>query len=142
VHGAVVGDDPVAGHADDRCFLDVDQADVRAVERLVEAGVAQRPVRVNAGGGEFSPDLGVLDDLCDPAADERRRFLVGGRIGGDVAERLEHEAEAAALVPGPSEDPLPLLGGDAEGGDRALLEAHGDAGVAYLLPVVLEVLAV
>ena len=38
--------------------------------------------------------------------DEGRRRLVRLRVGGDVAERAEHEPEAVALVPVLLEDPL------------------------------------
>ena len=86
--------------------------------------------------------LRVLDDLGDLAADEARGFLVGASVGGDVAERAEHEPESAALVPGLLEHPFPLLGAHAERLDVALLETHGDAGVVDLVPVSVEIVAV
>ena len=93
-------------------------------------------------GSQLAGGLGVLHDLGDLAADELRRLLVGGLVGGDVAERLEHELEAAALVPGLLEDAFTLFVGHAEALDGALLEAHGDAGVADLFPVGVEVVVV
>ena len=51
VQGAVLGDDALLRDPDDRVFLDVDQRDVGAVERLVVAGVAQRAARVAGRSG-------------------------------------------------------------------------------------------
>ena len=51
VQGAVLGDDALLRDPDDRVFLDVDQRDVGAVERLVIAGVAQRAAGVEVGAG-------------------------------------------------------------------------------------------
>ena len=142
VQGAVLGDDALLRHPDDRVFLDAHQRDVGAVERLEIPGVAQRAARVEVVRGQLARGLGVLHDLGDLAADELRRLLVGRLVGGDVVEGFEHEPEPAALVPRPLVDAFALLRGDFEGSDGALLEAHGDAGVAHLVPGGVEVVAV
>ena len=54
VQGAVGGADAGRSHLSDGRFLDVDQRDVGPVERLVEARVAQRALRVQVGGGELA----------------------------------------------------------------------------------------
>ena len=110
------------------------QLDVVPVERGVVAAVAQGALGVEVGRGELAGRLRVLDDLGDLAADKRCGSFVGVPVRGDVAEGVEHEAEAAAGLPGLLEDGLAFLFGDAHGRNGAFLEPEGDAGTPDLFP--------
>lgn len=102
--------DARGGDARDGRLLQLDHVDVREVEPLKVAAVAEGPAGVVVVGLQLARLLRVPDDLPDLLADEGARGLVGGPVGGDVAEAVEHELEAVALLPQPLEDGLALLG--------------------------------
>ncbi len=130
------------GDGRDRLGVQIDEADVREVVRLVVAGVEAGSLRreVVVGGAQHLSDGGVVHDRADLAVDEAAHRVVRLGVDAHVVVRLE-ECQFAAL-PHLLERGLTLLVGHGERTGVGRGPGHADARVAGLLPVAGGILAV
>ncbi len=107
----------------DRFAADVDQGDVRAVERRPIPGVDAEPLAAdNVCRRQHLGGVGVVDDLADLAADEFGRQIVGPLVEQQIAK--DADKRQAAIGPARLELALPLLLADGQGRRHVEIEVE------------------
>ena len=118
----------------DRRLLQIHNIDILTIELLVVPTITERPPRIEIMRRQFPGFLGILHRLRNLPPNKLTCLLVRCFIIRDIAERVEHETEAIALIPRILVDAFPLLSADVKGLGRALLEAERHHAVAHLIP--------
>ncbi len=116
------------GHGLDRADPEVDETDIRSVERLEVVGVEARPLRTERVGrrAQRLGRVGIVDDRADLVADELGPQIVRGFRRAQVGE-LAAGCEQLALRPRLLESSEPLVVRHGEDALRRHRHRHTDA---------------